>query len=271
MVTLEDFLRRSSELKPKKEKRYGKERKRTTSHLEVDSAPAPGGVVEVQPELSKQEEEEEEEDSMFHLRSRKVPRVLSPESSSEFGASSTVPEPSSPLAVYERKRTKKRNLHPKTLNHRLYEAAISTHGHPDDSLVQPAGGALSRVPLRFVPGEEGAIDEERGDQRPRPQWTLVDPRKSTAIRTARFCSRITPALRFALPAGNVAKMSAVRLPMRWRLDVPESSSPGQKSSRRRRNSQAGKQDIETSECRPLSFVSLEKAEEDYRVLFSADK
>ena len=262
MVTVEDFLKRSNKRGVKRQ--YGKP-KRRTKRLGDNSALFKG---ETQQEILGSDAGDTSEDVM-QLRSKKIRRATSYESSSD--ESSPDHEESRPLQI---KGKKNRNRMLKPLKERLYEAAVLTHGNPDDILVHGATTdselASSRRPLCFIPSTQPELDDHQVNKsRPRT-WTLVDPRKSMAIRSASFSSKTRPCLQHidSTSSGKTSKLF-VRPPRRWKFadaSLANSSLTNLKSKR-----QPNKPAVKTFEYPPLIFVSLKEAEEDYKSMFSYDR
>ncbi|KAF8806981.1 hypothetical protein BYT27DRAFT_6615672 [Phlegmacium glaucopus] len=161
----------------------------------------------------------------------------------------------------------------KPLKDRLYEAAVLTHGHPDDILVHGAktGSELapSRRPLRFIPNIQPELDESHIDKRRTRTWSLVDPRKSVAIRTASFSSKIRPCLQQmdSSSSGKIANLS-VQPPKQWKFT--DASLAHSSLSNLKLNRQPKTPAVKGYEYPPLAFVSLKKAEEDYKSIFPYD-
>lgn len=255
MMTVEDFLRRSTKREAVTKKQYGRS-KRRIKRLDDNGALF---EPERQHEVSGSDAGDTGQD-MMQLRSKKIRRATRYESSSDESLSLNHGE-SSPLENQKRK-TRSRILKP--LKERLYAAAVLTHGHPDDILVHATGSELapSRRPLCFVPNTQPELDGDQMDKR-RPQtWSLVDPRKSMAIRTASFSSKIRPCLQhMGSTSGKPSKLS-LHPPKRWKF------ADTTLLKNRQPKTPAVKRDFEYP---PLAFVSLKEAEEDYKTIFSSSK
>jgi hypothetical protein len=256
MMTVEDFLKRSTKKQNSKPKRRIKrlgdkgaliETERQHEILESDTGDTSQGIMQ--------------------LRSRKIRRATMYESLSDDDSSINYGE-SSPLEI-KRKKTRGRILKP--LKERLFEAAVLTHGNPDDILVHgPTTGsklASSRRPLRFIPDIQPELDDGHQIDKRRPRtWSLVDPRKSTTIRTASFSSKIRPCLQHMNLAftGKSANLS-VQTPKRWKFTDDKFSFGNLRSNRQPKISPVKK----AYKYPPLPFVSLKEAEEDYKFIFSS--
>jgi hypothetical protein len=254
MMTVEDFLKRSNGKSGVVKKQYGKpkrrikrlgdngvsfEAERQYATLGSDAGDASQGIMQ--------------------LRSRKIRRAVVYQSSSDESSLLGKKE-SSPLEI-KTKKTRGRIL--KSIKERLYEAAVLTHGNPDDILVHGAttGSELapSRRPLHFIPDTRTELDDSKMDKR-RPR--LVDPRKSMAIRTASFSSKARPCLQDSASSGKTANLS-VQPPKRWKF-ADASLAYSSRSDLKNRQGKVYK-------YLPLAFVSLKEAEDDYKSMFPCDK
>jgi len=259
MMTVEDFLKGSSKRKGVVKKQYGRPKtriKRLGDNGALFEAERPYGVWG-----------SDASQDFIQLRSKKIRRATMYEPSSDEASSPNHKE-SSPLESKTRK-TRGRIL--KSLKERLYEAAVLTHGHPDDILVHGATTvpelAPSRRPLRFIPNTQPELDESQiGKRRPRT-WSLVDPRKSMAIRTASFSSKIRPCLqqRESTSSGKLANFS-VQPPKRWKF--ADASLAYSSLSNLKSNRQPKTPVVKAYEYPPLVFVSLKEAEDYYKSMFS---
>ena len=263
MMTVEDFLKRSTKKETVERKQKCKP-KRRIKRLGDNGALF---KTEGQHEILGSDTGDASQNIM-QLRSRKIRRATMYESSTDESSSHNHGE-SSPLEI-KRKKTQGRILKP--LKERLFEAAVLTHGDPDDILVHgPTSGselAPSRRPLRFVPNIQPELDGNQIDKQRQRTWTFVDPRKSTAIRSASFSSKIRPCLQNmkvtqAFP-GNSANLSD-QPPKRWKFTDGKFSLGNLKSNRRHKISPIKK----AYEYPPLTFVSVNEAEEDYKSIFSS--
>ena len=259
MMTVEDFLKRSTKKQNSKPKRRIKrlgdsgaliETERRHEILGSDTGDASQGIMQ--------------------LRSRKIRRAAMYDSETLSDDDSSLNHgESSPLEI---KRKKPRGRILKPLKERLFEAAVLTHGNPDDILVHGSttGSELapSRRPLRFVPDIQSELDDgHQIDKRHPRTWSLVDPRKSTVIRTASFSSKIRPCLQhmnLALPgkSTNLSDQTPKRL---WKFTDDKFSFGNLKSNGQPKISPVKK----AHKYPPLTFVSLKEAEEDYKSIFSS--
>ena len=259
MMTVEDFLKRSAK-RETAEKKYSKPKRRIKRLGDNGALLKSDGQHEI---LGSDTGDASQ--NIMQLRSRKIRRVAMYESSTDESSSPNHGE-SSPLEI-KRKKTQGRKLKP--LKERLFEAAVLTHGDPDDILVHgPTSGsepAPSRRPLRFVPNIQPELDGNQIDKQRQRTWTLVDPRKSTAIRTASFSSKIRPCLQnMKLTSGKSANLSD-QPPKRWKFSDGAFSLGNLKSNRGHKISPIKK----AYEYPSLTFVSLKEAEEDYKSIFSS--
>ncbi|KAF8968183.1 hypothetical protein BDZ97DRAFT_2056598, partial [Flammula alnicola] len=291
VLTVEDFLKRSGETKLKAQKVYRRKRLRKTRSLNANLNPNLSQPAQARnTDSAEQENDSDSESDAIQLRSRKISRgALSEVSSSDFGTSSPrhTPPLSSPGrktlgSATNRKKTRKRR---KTLKERLYEAAVSTHGDPDTPFIQQQDGDdQTRIPLRFFPESVG---ESNGDNynglgpsaRRKQNWSLVDPRKSKAIRTASFSSKIRAAPRVASNSDEAVLANTLdRLPMeKWRWDThpsPEHYSTMGAAKFRKLSGKRPQDEIVGSViagCPPLAFVSVHEAEHSYRTMFHCQR
>ncbi|KDR76280.1 hypothetical protein GALMADRAFT_472981 [Galerina marginata CBS 339.88] len=279
VVTVEEFLKRSSDQKPAVKRRYGKKRLYKKA---VENVPDQAHC-----------DIDETEDSI-RLRSRQVRREpLLADPSSEIGTSSVSHGPSSPMPsprLSPSKKSKKKNHNKqKPLKQRIYEAAISTYGEPDAEFMRPAKAGedpadQNRAPLRFVPGPNIKERHLGRTRTRRHNWTLVDPRKFMAIRTASFSSRLRP---LGLAPNNCEDgRTEPSADKRWKWDedlgvpslpdiVVERDSEGdsrQQSNKcmntgKRKRAHEGCPPTKVFECPPLMFVSLHEAENSYAAMF----
>ena len=261
MMTVEDFLKRSTKRETVVKKQYGKPKRR------IKRLGDNGALFETETQHKiLGSDTGDTSQGIMQLRSRKIRRATMHESSSDESSSLNHGE-SSPLEI-KGKKTRGRILKP--LKERLFEAAVLTHGHPDDILVHgPTNSSVlapSRRPLRFVPNIQPEFDDYQIDKRRPRTWNLVDPRKSTAIRTASFSSKIRPCLQHmdSTLIGKSANLS-VQPPKRWKFTDDSFSFGNLKSNRQPKISPVKK----AHEYPPLTFVSLKEAEEDYKSIFSS--
>ena len=260
-MTVEDFLKRSAKRETVLKSQYGKPKRRIKRLGALFK-------TEGQHEILRSDTGDASQDIM-QLRTRTVRRATMYESSSDESSSLNRGE-SSPLEI-KRKKTRGRILKP--LKERLFEAAVLTHGDPDDILVHgPTTGselAPSRRPLHFVPNIQPELDDgyqiDKHSDRPQT-WSFVDPRKSTAIRTASFSSKIRPCLQHMnlTLTGKSANLS-VQPPKLWKFTDDSFSLDNLKSKRQPKISPEKK----AYKYPPLTFVSLKEAEEDYKAIFSS--
>ena len=261
MMTVEDFLKRSTKREAVVKKQYGKSKrriKRLDDNGALFEAERQHGILGSDAGDMGQD--------ILQLRSKKIRRATIYESSSDDDSSLNQGE-SSPL---EKKRKKTRR-HIKPLKERLYEAAVLTHGHPDDILVHgvATGSELapSRRPLHFIPNAQPELDDQTDNRRP-ATWSLVDPRKSTAIRTASFSSKIRPSLQNMNSNWRKTANLSVQPPKRWKFTGASHSSLGNLKSTEQPKMPTVKNAYEYP---PLAFVSVKEAEEDYKSIFSSGK
>ena len=257
MMTVEGFLKRSAKRETAVKKQYGKPKRR------IKRLGDNGALFETERQHEISGTGDTSQDIMELRSKKKIRRATMYESSNDESSSLNHGE-SSPLEI----KKKIRGPILKPLKERLFEAAVLTHGHPDDILVHgPTTGselAPSRRPLRFIPNIQPELDEI---DKPRPRtWSLVDPRKSTAIRTASFSSKIRPCLQqmdltFMGKSGN----SSVQPPKRWKFTDDSFSFGNLKSNRQPKISPVKK----AYEYPPLTFVSLKEDEKNYKSIFSS--
>jgi hypothetical protein len=259
---VEDFLRRSTKRETVEKKKHSKPKRR------IKRLGDGGAVIhtEGQHEVLGSDTGDTSQ-GVMQLRSRKIRRATMYEPSSDESSSINHGE-SSPLKIKSKKIPRGRIQKP--LKERLFEAAVLTHGDPDDILVHgPTAGpelAPSRRPLRFVPNIQPEPDGNQIDKH-RPQaWSFVDPRKSTAIHTASFSSKIRPCLQHMNLAstGKSANLS-VQPPKRWKFTDDSFSLGNLKANRQTKISPVKK----AYKYPPLTFVSLKEAEENYKSIFSS--
>ena len=261
MMTVEDFLKRSAKRGTVVKKQYDKPKRR------IKRLNDNGALFETERQYATLGSDTgDTSQDIMQLRSRKIRRATIYESSNDESSSLNHGE-SSPLEI-KRKKTRGRILKP--LKERLFEASVLTHGDPDDILVHgtTTGSELapSRRPLRFVPNMQPELDDYQIDKRRPPTWSLVDPRKSTALRTASFSSKIRPCLQHMnLTSTGKSTNLSVQPPKRWKFTDDSFSFTNQKPNRQPKISPVKK----TYEYPPLTFVSLKEAEEDYRSIFSS--
>jgi len=160
-----------------------------------------------------------------------------------------------------------RRLKRKPLHERLYEAAVMTGGIPDDSFIH--GGTkeeTTRLPLHFIPG----VQSQSPQSEKRRPWSLIDPRKTLAIRTASF-SRNARAREFTNTPLLVNTLD--RLPLTsWNVNLKEGlPQTVTEPTKKRRNDEPEESTPSRFNYAPLSFISLNKAEEDYKVMFSCTR
>ena len=261
MMTVEDFLKRSTKKETVVKKQYSKPKRR------IRRLGDKGALFETERQHDiLGSDTGDTSQSIMQLRSRKIRRATMYESSNDESSSLNHGE-SSPLEI-KKKKTRGRILKP--LKERLFEAAVLTQGNPDDILVHgPTNGselAPSRRPLRFVPNIQPELDDCQIDKRRPRTLSLVDPRKSAAIRTASFSSKIRPCLQHMdlTFMGKSANLSVQR-PKRWKITDDSFSFGNLKSNRQPKISPVKR----AYEYPPLTFVSLKKAEKDYKSIFSS--
>lgn len=265
MMTVEDFLKRSTKGKAVVKKQYGKTKTR------IKRLGDNGALLETEGQCKFLGPDQGDSSQGFmQLRSKKIRRTIYESSSDDDSA---LNEESSPLKT---KINGNRGRIHKPLKERLYEAVVLTHGHPDDVLVHDAtsGSKLTstRRPLHFIPNAQPELDDGQMDKRRPRTWSLVDPRKSMAIRTATFSSKIQPCLpHMDAPSGKTANLS-VQPPKRWKF-ADASFAQSSLSKQKPKNQPTGKiPAVKAAYKYPsLAFVSLEEAEEDYKSMFSYGK
>lgn len=244
--------------------------------------------------------------STVQLRSRTVTRVITPASKSSSSESEVEmssnsyeapsPAPSTKKQMKLQKTSKKSS---RSLRKRIYEAAISTHGDPNPYFAYSTAAAAAaaddstRVPMLFLPGASAPSAAAATKLRPskyktkktkKGNWSLIDPRKCVAIRTATFSSRIRPPhLAFnnntdcVSPSdGKLANASKGLGKWKWdtRLGAPSIDIIGLKRSLDAKMQEKGikvrTQDASSMEfgVKPLVFVTMYEAEDGYSSLFA---
>ena len=258
MMTVEDSLKGSKKRGDTVKKQYGKPKRR------IKRLGDNGALFDAdkQYEVLGSDPEDDTGQGFMQLRSKKIRRAVVYESSSDE-SSLLNQEDSSPLQI---KMKKTRGRMSKPLKERLYEASVLTHGNPDDILIHgtTTGSELassSRRPLRFVPSARPELDNSQMDKRRPRTWSLVDPRKSMAIRAASFSS----AIRRHVDSTSLGKTIniSVQPPKRWKFADPSlaySSLSNLKPNRQPKIPPVK----EAYQCPPLEFVSLKEAEENYK-------
>ncbi|KAF8962799.1 hypothetical protein BDZ97DRAFT_1920354, partial [Flammula alnicola] len=255
---------RSGETKLKAQKVYRRKRLRKTRSLNANLNPNLIQPAQARnTDSSEQEDDSDSESDAIQLRSRKISRgALSEVSSSDFGTSS--PRHTPPLASPSRKTLGRATTRKKTRKRRKdFERTLQQD--EDDP---------TRIPLRFFPESVGESDGDNYNglgpsARRKQNWSLVDPRKSKAIRTASFSSKIRAAPRVASNSDEAVLANTLdRLPMeKWRWDThPEyysttGASTSKKLSGKRRQDEIVGPVI--GGCPPLAFVSIHEAEHSY--------
>ena len=207
---MEKFLVQSSRPKcqaasGQRSKTYGRRKlkARQPQHT-LDSEHRSGVLVQL-------EETAEDEQNVICLRKRTIRRVLDSEdeSSSERYDSSSSELPSShdhSPASRRRKAKKKRKLDSKPLRERLFETIVKTHGRMDNKFSRdkgkPGDSQSTRSPLSFIPVPNTISPPGRRAR----QWTLIDPRKCTSMRSASFLTRGKKAADCVVPITEVKDM-----------------------------------------------------------------
>lgn len=270
-LTVEGFLKEATRLKPNSRKRYHSK----FSAKKPLKAKDIRGAAHVSPKIRALHEHEDghEADNILELRSREVPRVLLSEDSQAShveSASSGHGSPSASSFSKSPRIKRKRRKYRKSLKERIYEAVVATHGLPDDEFAQDEIDP-TRIPLRFVPGPNHAGTPSAKKK----SWNLVDPRKSRAIRTASFSSRLQRPSTVASHDFSSAGLSHSldRLPMEgwvWSTDI----SPGTRSSllgtkppsntSKRKRPEATERE---SDYPPLTLLPIDQTCSDYANLF----
>jgi len=151
---------------------------------------------------------------------------------------------------------------PKPLKERLYEAAILTHGDPDDYYTRPEATenmASNRPALLFIPYEPASHD--RAAATTHPKALIVDPRKSMAIQTASLVCRSV----WGYTDSGLLSHTLDRIPLsKWNLTLNDGRHD--KSAPKRKESRTTG-DTASFAYPPLSFVSFQEAEKDYKTMF----
>jgi hypothetical protein len=105
------------------------------------------------------------------------------------------------------------------------------------------------------------------DKRRSRTWSLVDPRKSMAIRSASFSSKIRPCLQPVDLASSGKTLNLSLQPLkRWKFADASLSSSGNLKPNKQPKIPVVKKAYEYP---PLAFVPLKEAEEDYKSIFSS--
>lgn len=220
-------------------------------------------------------EDAHEADNTLGLRSREIPRVLLSESSQASHVESTSSGRGSPSASSFSKTPprikRKRRKYRKSLKERIYEAVVATHGLPDDDFAQDENYP-TRAPMRFVPGPIDA----RTHSVKKKNCNFVDPRKSRAIRTASFSSRLQRPSRVASRdfSSAVLSHSLDRLPMEswvWSTEMSAGTRSSLLGSTKVPLNTLKRKCPETtragSEYPPLTLLPMDEACPDYENLF----
>ncbi|PPQ64607.1 hypothetical protein CVT26_002005 [Gymnopilus dilepis] len=271
VLTIEDFLKRSSGSTV--QRRYGKKKGRKPKRVILSSngVAGPSQLRSQDPNRQTDPAVPLEEKDDLQLRTRKIARgPISDESSSITGLSS-------PLATPKKQRRSAPN---KSLKERIYAAAVATYVDPDPTFLRSSSQNVEdgRVALRFVPEPESSTKQRDDSTRKRKQSRkLVDPRKSTAIRTASFSSRIRPhqwPLIGDRPVGTTALKLDVGQEGTHRsndLDIPPPTQDIETDTKKRkRSNETARGSSSTKKAftyAPLNFVPLDEAEDGYAAMF----
>ena len=161
----------------------------------------------------------------------------------------------------------RRGKNRKPLKERLYEAAILTHGRPDDYYTRSeATGkmATNRTALLFVPYEH--VSRDCADGTTHTKALIVDPRKSMAMQTASLTCR---SLRGYTDSGLLSH-TLDRIPLsKWNLTLNDSGHVKSALTPKRNESKTtGDMAPMAFAYPPLTFVSFQEAEKNYKNMFS---
>ena len=255
VVTVEDFLKRAYLGLPAKTRGYGK--KPLTKKLEI------GCEIEERVERHAIPQERQ-----HGIRNCSRPNARCPSLHDESSdLEKATPGQQTYLNSKRNPRLRSTRLKRKPLHERLYEAAVMTGGNPDDSFIH--GGTkeeTTRLPLHFIPG----VQSQSPQSEKRRPWSLIDPRKTLAIRTASF-SRNARAREITNTPLLVNTLD--RLPLTsWNVNLKEGlPQTVTNPTKKRRNNEPEESTRSRFNYTPLSFISLNKAEEDYKVMFSCTR
>lgn len=266
-LSVEEFLKRSCR------RTYGRRRQRRTNRpKKVPQTELLSGQEDGSHRGIDQMEHNGEVENVVQLRSRKVIRNIVPSDASssdemDVETSSISFDPPTPLSEKAKRYPKRKK---KLLKERIYEAAVVTYCDPDPIFMHPeikglADGSVP-LPLRFVPGPEPTRPRKAAKTKKR-NWTLVDPRKSMAIRTRTFSSRIRPPnlvfddeLLKGDRTGDTCKFTRLGAPSFKTLDRQSS---GKKTLNEfEKLSSIGLAPTAIA-CPPLTFVPIREAEDNY--------
>lgn len=241
IVTVDAFLRRRKVLT----KKYGK--KRAYRQL---------GIDDINPKDTNTDEQAMGSPGRKAFKSRRLPISCKDESG---------------LPSRPRRRGTQASVRPlaRPLKERLYVAAVSTRGSPEDCYAQTDSNEAEnsgRLPLRFVP-----ISETEAERQGNPQLKalFVDPRKSMVMRTASLSFRRRQQ---GFAEGSVLASTLDRLPLsKWNLSFknggqPRRSAPKEVTVRKQRKVTEDMAHAEGS-CPPLQFISFQEAEEKFKIMF----
>ena len=156
------------------------------------------------------------------------------------------------------------------LKERLYVAAVSTRGSPEDCYARTDSNEAEnsgRLPLRFVPISEAEVGQRQ--RNPQFKALFVDPQKSMVMRTASLSFRRRQQ---GFTDGPVLASTLDRLPLsKWNLSFknggqPRRSVPKEATVQKQRKATEDMAQAEDN-CPPLQFVSFREAEEKFKIMF----
>lgn len=169
------------------------------------------------------------------------------------------------LSNHERNsKNSRRRKNRRPLKQRLYEAAILTHGQPDDYYTRSeADMASNRVALLFVPDELDLRGRD-GTEKTHTKALLVDPRKSMAMQKASLaCGK----LRGYTVSGQLSN-TLDRIPLsKWNLSSNDGQHAKSAPTKRKKAKTTGDMAIMDFDYPPLSFVAFQEAEKNYKAMF----
>lgn len=218
------------------------------------------------------------EKDLIQLRSRNIrrtmltPPVSDEDEHTEIADTDTDTDTAVPgqefIDAHGKKRPPKRRRKTATkkkLNERLFEALVFTHGHPDESLIDLNDPDHPyRPPLYFVP-----LDSAAHEGRKRTTGTVVNPRRSLAIRSASL-SFPTRHLESGAQMGSVLNRWPVNVVQQNKADQ-ERQNDQPKTQRGRshpqNNSNASSFEFQSHDRRPLTFTNAVHAERSYTRMF----
>lgn len=266
-LSVEEFLKRSSR------QTYGRKRRANRQKKGPQTRPLSGQEDDSHHAIQTVRDGEED---VVQLRSQRVIRkiVQSDHSSSETEMHTSSISFDLPTPLSEKKKQRARQKK-KSLKERIYEAAVATYCDPDPAFVNPEiqdDGSVP-LPLRFVPGSEPTRPGKVAKTK-KQNWTLIDPRKSVAIRTTTFSSRIRPpnlVFNNTSPLKGEKPVDTYKL---TRLGAPFLKPMDRRQSLGKKNSYEYEKltsvglapSPTTIACPPLTFVLILEAEDNYTSL-----